>query len=110
MCDSISQELDSETEASLAEQQDRMSRTPSAMHNTPESISSQIASPKTIVFEQGRSICTGKATYSHDNATQAHIRAQSLSYSGTFPEWAEYPGWLKGFKSAPDAPNIRDPG
>lgn len=35
LCDSISQELYSETEASLAEQQERMSRTPSPTHIHP---------------------------------------------------------------------------
>lgn len=39
-----------------------------------------------------------KATYSHNNTTKAHIRAQSLSYSGAFPEWAKYPKII----SAPD--------
>lgn len=44
----------------------------------------------------------GKATYSHNNTTKAHVRAQSLSYSGAFPEWAEYPRII----SAPDVLDI----
>lgn len=92
---SNSQELDSETEASLAAKR-QISRTPNPMHihaDQHKPINSQTASPKATYISRVEEICAGKkATYSHNNTTKAHIRTQSLTYPGAFPEWTKDPG------------------